>query len=61
MCKQRPGEMIEPTKLSSHKTEIVAYHRMKRIFLNLKDLETEDPEQIQICEFRGQDFKLIED
>ena len=53
--------MIEPTKLSSHQTEIVAYHRMKRIFLNLKDLETEDPDQIQICEFNGQNFELVAD
>jgi hypothetical protein len=53
--------MIEPTKSSSHQTEIVAYHRMKRIFLNLKDMEKEEPEQLQICEFTGQDFELITD
>jgi hypothetical protein len=53
--------MIEPTKSSSHQIDIVAYHRMKRIFLNLKDLKTEDPDQIQICEFRGQDFELATD
>ena len=53
--------MIEPPNSSSQQTEIVAYHKMKRIFLSLKELETEDPDQIQICEFRGQDFELMAD
>ena len=53
--------MIEPAKSSSQQTEIVAYHKMKRIFLSLKDLDTEDPDQMQICEFRGQDFELVAD
>ena len=54
--------MIESTKQSSHQTsEIVAYHKVKRIFLSLTDMEKEDPEQIQICEFKGQDFELIAD
>ena len=54
--------MIESTKSSSHPTsEIVAYHKVKRIFLNLKDMEKEDPDQLQICEFNGQDFELIAD
>jgi hypothetical protein len=53
-------EMMDSTKPSSHPTsEIVAYHKTKRIFLNLMDMQSEDPEQIQICEFRGQDFELI--
>jgi hypothetical protein len=47
---------------SSHSTtEIVAYHKVKRIFLGLKDMEKEDPNDILICEFNGQDFELIED
>ena len=55
-------EMIESTKRSSGPAgEIVAYHKVKRIFLNLKDMEKEDPEQLQICEFTGQDFELIAD
>jgi hypothetical protein len=54
--------MIESTDLSSHSTsEIVAYHKVKRIFLNLVDMEKEDPDQIQICEFRGQNFELVVD
>jgi len=47
---------------ASHKnTELVAFHRRKRIFLSLAQMEKEDPDQIQICEFRGQDFQLVED
>ena len=51
-------EMIESQ--GSHQTsEIVAYHKIKRKFLNLKDMEKEDPNEILICEFRGQDFDLV--
>ena len=52
--------MMESTKPSSHPTsEIVAYHKTKRIFLNLMEMEKEDAEQLHICEFKGQDFELI--
>lgn len=52
--------MIESTNSSSHPTgEIVAYHKVKRIFLSLMEMEKEDPDQLQIREFRGQDFELI--
>jgi hypothetical protein len=55
-------EMIESTKSDWHSTnEIVAYHKVKRIFVNLKDMETEDPDELQICEFNGQNFELISD
>ena len=55
-------EMMESTKPSSHSTsEIVAYHKVKRIFLSLKDMEKEDPNEILICEFNGQDFELVAD
>jgi hypothetical protein len=54
--------MIKSAESSSHKTsELVAYHKVKRIFLSLKDMEQEDPDQLQICEFRGQDFELVAD
>ena len=39
-------------------TELVAFHKRKRIFLNLKDLAVEDPDQLVMCEFKGQDFQL---
>ena len=62
-CASRSGcKMIQSTKQSSHQTsELVAYHKVKRIFLSLKDMEQEDPDQLQICEFRGQDFELVAD
>jgi hypothetical protein len=55
--------MMESTKQSSHSTtsEIVAYHKVKRRFMNLADMEKEDPEDILICEFKHQDFELIAD
>lgn len=45
----------------SHQTELVVCHRRKRIFLSLAQKEQEDPDQIQICEFRGQNFELVAD
>jgi hypothetical protein len=48
-------KMIQSTRQSSHQTsEIVAYHKVKRKFLSLTDIEKEDPDKHQICEFRGQ-------
>jgi len=53
---------MELIKSSSYqKSEIVAYHKAKRKFLSMVDTGKEDPDQIQMCEFRGQDFELIED
>ena len=55
-------EMIESTKLSSHQAgELVAYHRLKRKFLSLKDIEKEDLSELIMCGFRGQDFELVAD
>ena len=55
-------KIIQPTKQTSHNTsEIVAYHKVKRKFLSLRDMEKEDPNEILICEFKGQDFEFIED
>jgi hypothetical protein len=55
-------EMIKSANTNSDSTsEIVAYHKVKRIFLNLIDMEKVDPNEILICEFRGQDFELIAD
>ena len=55
-------KMNQSTRESSHKTsDIVAYHKAKHKFLSLTDMEKEDPDKLQICQFRGQDFELIED
>jgi hypothetical protein len=58
-CESRDGyEMIE----SHHTTtELIAFHKRKRKFLNLKNLATEDPDQLVMCEFNGQNFDLVAD
>jgi len=40
-------------------TELVAFHKRRRKFLNLKDMAKEDPDQLVVCEFRDQDFELL--
>ena len=45
---------MQSNKPSSGATsEIVAFHKVKRILL----IEKEDPNDLQICEFNGQDFE----
>ena len=46
-------------ELDSTSSEIVAYHKVKRRFINLKDIHSEDPDLLQIYEFKGQDFDLV--
>ena len=43
------------------KTEIeyVAYHKVKRVFLSIMDIESENSEDIEVYEFEGQNFKMI--
>ena len=54
--------MMESIKHDSRQTsELVAYHKVKRIFLNLADIDKEDPSQLMMCEFTGQDFQLLMD
>jgi len=52
-------ESIKP--LSPSTSEIVAFHKVKRLFLNLADIDKEDPNQLMMCEFNGQDFRLLVD
>jgi hypothetical protein len=54
--------MIKSTESGPHKTsQLVAYHKGKRTFLNLKDMEKENPDELQICEFKGQNFEMVVD
>lgn len=46
-------------ELDSTCSEIVAYHKVKRRFISLKDMRSEDPDLLQIYEFKGQDFDLV--
>ena len=39
--------------------EIVAFHKVNSRFVNLKDMESEDADQILICEFKGYDFEIL--
>ena len=43
------------------KTEIeyVAYHRVKRVFIPITDIESENAEDIEVYEFEAQNFNLI--
>jgi ribosomal protein L20A (L18A) len=39
--------------------EYIAYHRVKRIFIPIMDIESENPEDIEVYEFEGQNFRLV--
>jgi hypothetical protein len=52
---------MESIRSSHHTSEIVAYHKLRRKFLGLKEMQKEDPDQLIICEFNGPDFELIAD
>ena len=43
------------------KTEVeyVAYHRVKRVFIPIMDIESENTEDIEVYEFEGQNFKRV--
>ena len=40
-------------------SEIVAYHKVKRKFLDLIEMQNEDPDQLEIYEFKDEDFDLV--
>ena len=39
--------------------EYIDYHKVKRVFLPITDIESENLEDIEVYEFEGQNFKLI--
>ena len=39
--------------------DIVAFHKSKRKFVSLKDMQSEDADQFLICEFNGYDFEIL--
>lgn len=49
------------SQVSHPSSELVAYHKLKRRFLNLKDIEKEDMNELIMCEFKCQDFELVAD
>jgi hypothetical protein len=40
---------------NKYTSEIVAYHKIKRKFSDLLDMQNEDPDQLEIYEFKGED------
>jgi hypothetical protein len=44
-------------QLSNWIDGIVAFHKVKRKFVSVKDMESEDAAQFPICEFKGYDLK----
>ena len=49
-------DMLEDTQSP---TEVVGYHKVKRVFLPLMEIHLEDPDQLQIYEFKGKNFQLV--
>lgn len=41
------------------KSELLAFHKIKRRFFPITEIESEDPEHIEFYEFEGQNFRLI--
>ena len=39
--------------------DIVAFHKSKRKFVSLKDVESEDADEFLIYEFNGYDFEIL--
>ena len=46
-------------ELSNWIEDIVAFHKTKRKFVSLKEIESEDANQFLICEFKGYDFEIL--
>ena len=46
-------------ELSDWIEDIVAFHKAKRKFVSLKDMESEDANQFLICEFKRYDFEIL--
>ena len=46
--------MIQSAKSGSQSaSEIVVFHKVNRVFLSLMGMEKENPDELQICEFKG--------
>jgi hypothetical protein len=44
---------------NTENTEYLAYHKTKRKFLTLAEAEKASPDEIEMCEFSGQNFKIV--
>lgn len=58
--KEELNSMTEnKAQLDNWISDIVAFHKIKRVFLSLKDMESEDADQFLICEFKGYNFEIV--
>ena len=46
-------------KLCNWIEDIVAFHKAKRKFVSLQEMESEDADQFLICKFKGYDFEIL--
>jgi hypothetical protein len=57
---QRRGIMTENnTQLNTWIEDIVAFHKTKRKFVSLNEMQLEDADHFLICEFKGYDFEIL--
>ncbi len=45
--------------MANNTSELVAYHKVKRKFFNLAEMEQEDQDQLEMYEFNGENFDLV--
>ncbi len=45
---------------NSGTNETVAYHKVKRKFVSMKDMQLEDADQFLMCEFKGYNFEIVD-
>jgi hypothetical protein len=46
-------------ELSDKIEDIVAFHKTKRKFVSLMDMQSEDADHFLVCEFKGYDFEIL--
>jgi hypothetical protein len=47
------------TQLNTWIEDIVAFHKTKRKFVSLNEMQLEDADHFLICEFKGYDFEIL--
>jgi hypothetical protein len=47
------------TYYDTSKTELLAFHKVKRKFFPIMEIERENPEDIEVYEFEDQNFRLV--
>jgi len=47
------------TNNNTSKSELLAFHKVKRKFFPITEIELENPEDIEVYEFEDQNFRLI--